>query len=241
MFRRWALGAVVVAVILGCGGEGPDVVAPPGPEVAVQPPVPADVPPAVPSDVPASVTAADFPADAKTIDAYVESCGHVFPANIDPQYSENDPSNECTWREFDQNCAPDAFGCWGKGEACRDACHQPCVDCQAACTGSCDTCKSGCNGDAACVRKCAETRANCRATCMTAHENCTHGPTCATVESECAEAGEKEKAAKCPNCSEIEQCITEGWNTTGADPTAACKAKYPANAEECWTWCGFLQ
>jgi hypothetical protein len=241
MARRAALVGLLVALVLGCGGDNYDIVptgdhdpigvVPPD-VVPVAPVVPAPVAPA-PSDVAVAI-------DPKVVDAYVDSCLHVFPANIDPQFSENDPSNECTWREFDQNCAPDQFGCWTKGETCRDACHKPCTDCQATCSGACDGCKAQCHDDA-CVRKCAEDRARCRNTCMTAHEGCTTGPTCANLEQACDAEAEKQKAAKCPDCANIEECITEGWNRTGADPTESCKVKFPGNAEECWSWCGFMQ
>lgn len=224
-----ALGFVVTA--LACGGattgdivlvpdhDSPPPVAP----IAVTPP---------PEAVAAAAVAA--PSAEEAVAAYVADCHHVFPAAVDPQYEENDPSNECTWRAFDQNCAPDPSGCWDKGQSCLDACGDTCSSCQDVCASACDACKSSCGGNSACLIECAQARSGCRDGCVGAKDSC-QSTICPSAEAECNAAFEATKAEKCPNCAGIAACVLEAY-ANGDWEAAGCR-EYAGDHPECYEWC----
>jgi hypothetical protein len=223
-----ALGFVVTA--LACGGATTgDVVLvpdhdspPPVAPIAVTPP-----PEAVVDAAPAA------PTDDEIVAAYLADCHHVFASAVTDDM--NDPSNECTWREFDQNCAPDPSGCWDKGQSCQDACGETCDSCQDLCAGACDTCKSACGEDATCLKACAEARSTCRDGCVGAKDTC-QGATCPAAEAECNAAFEATKAQKCPECAEITQCFFDRWAENDYE-ARSCVEKFSSGNAECLEWC----
>src|SRR5262245_35947657 len=106
------------------------------------------------------------------IRAYTEDCRHVF-APAPELDNPNDYREECTWREFDQNCAEDHFGCFSDAEACRDGCAKPCKTCQTTCADTCEACKGGCApSDEDCIRGCAGARNQCQSGCLSRRETC---------------------------------------------------------------------
>jgi hypothetical protein len=143
-------------------------------------------------------------------------------------------TDECAFVEFDQMCAEDHFGCFGKGEDCRAACGGPCTDCQTACASDCDDCKAACAGDADCIRECAQLRQGCRERCLDGLTTC-KGATCSEVESDCYKQAELTKRRVCPRCADITECILKSYDE-GNFADSPCEAKIKAD-ERCYTWC----
>lgn len=180
-------------------------------------------------------TAPAAAADPQVVAAYLADCHHTFPDTREYDL-EGDPSDECRSYEFEQNCSGDPSGCWGKGQDCVAACGPVCGSCQDTCAATCDTCKDTCAGDAACLQGCAEVRATCRTTCMADRETCM-GTTCAAAESACEAEYQKKRAEKCPDCDAIRACMME--DMSAPDRQQACQQRYPSNAPDCVSLCGF--
>jgi hypothetical protein len=190
---------------------------------------PADVSPA-----PAQATAPRYDdPPSEIVLAYLASCDHQ--VQVEDEYGEGGPMDECNYREFDQNCAPDPSGCWEAEQACISACDAPCTDCQTECGSTCGSCKATCSlGDDNCVRHCAEQRATCRDTCMATRDQCQGAP-CRERASACDTAFEDAKATTCPQCDEISQCFVEAWERDDTD--TFCRDAFPKADDRCFEWC----
>ncbi|MBX7099280.1 MAG: hypothetical protein K1X89_16325 [Myxococcaceae bacterium] len=185
----------------------------------------------------AAATPTEGPDDGDPVAAYVADCHHRFTAAYD-EMGEEKRDDECLAQDFDQNCAPDVYGCWNALEACKKDCGQGCVSCQEKCAGGCDTCKERCakaKQPSSCARDCAEARQACRQECMGGRQSCVDG-TCPAKEKKCEDDGEAKKAKKCPQCAELESCLSS-LDLGDPDAAAKCGKKYPRNAKECLDWC----
>lgn len=225
---RVALASLVVLLGLACGGETATP-PPPTPEpVAEQPPAPAPVRGKHKAKA-GKRGKAGKPDD--VVAAYLEDCAATFGVE-DPDFGNSD--DECTWREFNQNCAPDTTGCYDRSEQCQDGCQPSCQGCQARCAGVCEDCKSGCEGKGpGCERTCAENRATCRQTCLEGKTTCES--TCGTAEQDCYQKAQKEKEAKCPHCSELNQC--EYRKMGEGKEREECLQEFPDDPPECLDLC----
>lgn len=185
-------------------------------------------------DAPEEETITIVPDD-PVVAAYLADCGHTFSVDAgDPGMAEG-ADNECTFVEFEQNCAPDSFGCWDKGQQCISECGAPCVDCQSACASTCESCKSQCGGDATCQVNCASARATCRTTCMTGLETC-KTDTCREVESACYREGQALMKTNCPGCQAYKSCLEDVW-FRGKGEAEDCNPKLTSTDERCKQWC----
>jgi hypothetical protein len=169
--------------------------------------------------------------------AYLADCNHVNVIELEDMEGEK-KGDECVLREFDQNCAPDIFGCWNKNQACRDACAKPCSDCQAACTTACGGCKSACAGkpDAdPCKQACAVKRADCREKCVARLTQCREND-CSKVEDDCQKEGIARRDKECgKDCAAFEGCIEKVLGGEGDEK--GCIAKFPSFSQKCREWC----
>ncbi|MCB9683739.1 MAG: hypothetical protein H6735_01700 [Alphaproteobacteria bacterium] len=222
------IAALLLALGLACAGETtPDPV--PEPEPVAEQPAPEPSPARGKHKGKAGKRRGKAGAADDVVAAYLEDCAAVF--GVDGPDSSDD---ECTWREFDQNCAPDPFGCFDQGEGCKDDCQPRCVGCQATCAGTCESCKSSCEGKgAACARACAEKRAACRDTCLAAKGTCEGS--CGEAEGRCYDEAEKKRAEKCPRCGDLNTCqyrkMSEGKERED------CLKEFPDHAPECLDLC----
>ena len=240
----WAGAALVGAIVLGCAGFGGSSGSnTPAPPPAVTEPAPPAVAPAAPAAapevvLPAAVPVPEAPTREQAVTAYLAECNHVLPAAVTPEEAMSDPTDECLWMEFDQNCGEDPSGCWDRGQRCESDCGPTCTGCQAPCVATCDTCKAACAGDAACLRTCAEHRADCRDTCLTAKSACAT-VTCPAEESKCYADFEAKVAKTCPHCAELGDCMTAAMSDMAHydEGREACKKKLPEDPAECWDWC----
>jgi len=225
--RVWLL-LVGLVCSLACGGGSPE----PSPGVASDP---ATFPTAAPATEEAAREAATR-LRADPTEAYLADCHAKLPPDPTIVWDEVFPpaGDECSFREFQQNCAPDMAGCWERSEACSDACATPCATCQDTCAGACEGCKAACGGDASCARRCASERATCRATCVTQLEAC-RGPACAAVYSKCEADAEERKLRLCPSCVGLAECAMTAMSE-GTD-WQACAAKFPGDDPECVSLC----
>ena len=173
----------------------------------------------------------------EVIAAYVDSCAHVFTEA--DEYIE-EPQDECLFREFDQMCAPDHFGCWGAEEECSANCGKPCVSCQRACTDDCESCRDRCAEDAACVRRCASDRAGCRQMCLEGLSAC-RSVDCAKVAAACDKEATEQLKRTCPDCEALGACVAQGSFDDIGKLLRDCARKFPANGPECETWCVSFQ
>jgi hypothetical protein len=165
--------------------------------------------------------------------AYLADCHHTF----EKQEEEGDRMiEECLWREFDQNCAPDPSGCWDKGQECRDACGKPCASCDEKCGGGCDGCMGKCAAeDDACKAECAEARVDCRDKCLDARDKCANAD-CSKAEEKCNADHLALREQKCPRCDEINACMNAAIEKN-KEPTEACAKKFKREPAECMEWC----
>jgi hypothetical protein len=164
--------------------------------------------------------------------AYLADCHHRFQKQQDEGEQMID---ECLWRAFDQNCAPDPSGCWDKGQACRDACGAPCASCDDACAEGCDGCTSKCGDDQACKARCAEERVGCRNACLDTRDKCADKD-CATAEEKCNADHLAVREQKCPRCGEINDCMNKAIEKD-KDPAETCSRKFKREPKECFEWC----
>jgi len=184
----------------------------------------------------AASTTIQFGENEDPIEAYLLSCSAQQTAYNDFD-GEQTPS--CRWIEFDQMCADDPSGCFGKTEGCKNTCGDPCVTCESECTTDCGTCKETCSaqgGDAdACMRACAAERYACQQQCVEGRDACF---------TRCGERGEAcyseydEKVERiCPQCDEIRECMSEAMFDGGT--VEQCEAKFAAVDRRCFEWCPF--
>ncbi|MCA9492019.1 MAG: hypothetical protein KC621_18930 [Myxococcales bacterium] len=225
---RVALVSFVLFVGLACAGETtPDPVSTPDP--VVEQPAPAPTRGGKHKGKGGKRRGKAGAAD-DVVAAFVEDCAAVFTVDDEG----GGAADECTWREFDQNCAPDTFGCFDQGQACQDDCQPRCVGCQATCAGTCEDCKSACDGKGpACVRACAEKRAACRTDCMAGKEDCEGA--CQKAESTCYSDAQKELEKKCPRCGDLNACQYEKMSE--GKEREDCLKEFPDHAAECLDLC----
>ncbi len=189
------------------------------------------------SEAPASATLPPR-VEGDPVSAYLHDCGYTFPADStfsdDPGYEG--ATDECTFLPFDQICAQDTFGCFGKYEGCKSGCGAPCGGCQDTCADSCGVCKADCGADLDCLTACATSRASCRTSCLSQRESCLGD--CETTLGRCVDAGSAQKEAACPGdtCSQIWQCISDNGDKAGG-PFAHCQQANPGIDSRCWGWC----
>jgi hypothetical protein len=176
------------------------------------------------------------PPDEALLALYAANCH----ANVDLSFEDMDGSQdagECEARMFDQNCAPDIFGCWDNAEKCRDACAKPCHVCQGACGTTCDACKARCDGGA-CVQECAKDRLQCRRTCLYSLQTC-RTTTCDGVMAKCEADADARKQKLCPDCDALHTCLDEAFEKK--TPPERCLKRFPKNGKECLEWCTSLE
>lgn len=142
-------------------------------------------------------------------------------------------AKECEARAFDQNCAPDTFGCWSAAERCRDGCSAPCTSCTARCGDTCEGCKRDCDGGA-CARSCAVSRNACRVACLHRLHTCRTQDCQAALDTCDADAAARTRR-QCPDCDALRACQQKAFDAKG--DAAACAPKFPNNAAECLEWC----
>lgn len=206
------------------------------------------------------------PVPPEVVDAYLADCSHVFPATgeddslfgvdlLDESLDEalaraNEPGesplgpsvvvkgpDECTWREFHQNCSPDAAGCWEKGEACALRANAPCLACQKSCSATCESCKATCGTKTSCLRACAEKRGECRNGCMAAKATWQE-TTCADARGACAQRATDAVKAECGGCTELLACLRgPPVPLDQGDARGDCEKRHPLVTETCWSVC----
>lgn len=185
----------------------------------------------------AAAAPSEGPDDGDPVAAYVADCHHRFTAPYDDMGDEK-RDDECLAQDFDQNCAPDLYGCWQGLEACKKSCGQSCVSCQDRCADVCDSCKDRCakaKQPSSCARDCAEARQACRLDCMGGRQSCVESA-CPAQEKKCEDDGEARKVKKCPQCAELESCLG-ALDLADPDASSKCAKKFPRNAKECLDWC----
>jgi hypothetical protein len=198
-------------------------------------PAKAETPPAPPEDP-------DDEAPTREIleRAYLADCSYSHETSVDDPSTEGGTKkgDECVVREFEQNCAPDRFGCWDKAETCKNACAKPCSDCQTKCASSCNDCKATCKGKPnadACMKGCASSRADCRNGCIQSLAEC-RSKSCEKMEIDCMTAGETQVKKECGEaCDGYRACIEASFGGDGDE--ASCKKKFPKLSEKCREWC----
>jgi len=235
---------VVLAQACSCGGCAEKAAAPPVPDAAVVA-VAAPLVPATPdAAVEAEAEAIDggelpwevkegSPPSAKIVATYLADCH----ADIEVTYDDMEGPQtkvDCTALAFDQNCAPDTFGCFEAVEGCRAGCADPCNACQSKCGDVCDGCKSACDGGD-CLRACAEARAACRTTCLYAVQRC-RADDCNALYSKCEADGAARTKKLCPDCEAMRTCMEARFED--GKPPDTCLT--PGNAKECLEWCSPL-
>lgn len=227
---RVALSSALLLLGLACAGDTtPDPV--PAPDPVAEQPRPEPAPARGKHKGKAGKRRGKAGGTDAVVAAYLEDCAAVFGVEDDVSDGSDD---ECTWREFDQNCSPDTFGCFDQAERCKDACQPRCVGCQAACAGTCEDCKSACDGKGpACARTCAEKRAACRDTCLGQKGTCEGA--CVDAEGECYREGQKKRTEKCPRCSELNDC--EYRKMSEGKEREDCLKEFPDHAPECLDLC----
>jgi hypothetical protein len=198
------------------------------------------LPPAPPPPV-AAVTSTAPPSRAKLLEAYAASCDYQVRFHLYEDSGElaKTATPECSAREFEQNCAPDRYGCWDNLEKCKDACAAPCHQCEASCVSSCASCKTTCEKDAdpkKCAHECANKRLGCRDGCVKALDTC-RTVTCPKDETACNQAGEAKVAKECgKDCKAFSDCVI-ATVFEGDGKVEDCQAKFPKLSENCRNWC----
>jgi hypothetical protein len=137
----------------------------------------------------------------------------------------------CRAESFDQNCAPDFFGCWTGRESCRAECGSNCLDCESRCGASCMDCRAACSaGDEACLTACGEARADCFEGCAAALDRC-KDETCQEGYSRCEAGGRSARQRVCGKvCDKLARCLES------ADYDS-CRARFPKADPRCFEWC----
>lgn len=137
----------------------------------------------------------------------------------------------CRAEGFDQNCAPDFFGCWAGRESCRAECGSGCLDCESRCGGACMDCRAACSADdEGCLEACDEARADCFDACATALDRC-KDETCQEGYTRCEAGGEVDRKRVCGKvCDKLMRCLES------ADYDR-CRARFPKADPRCFEWC----
>jgi hypothetical protein len=137
----------------------------------------------------------------------------------------------CRADGFDQNCAPDWFGCWEGRVGCRAACGSSCVDCESSCGGACVDCRAACApDDDACRAACGVARADCFEACAQALDRC-KDETCAEAYTSCEARGEADRRRICgKTCEKLAACLE-------SSDYERCRARFPKADPRCFEWC----
>lgn len=137
----------------------------------------------------------------------------------------------CRAEGFDQNCAPDFFGCWTGREGCRAECGSSCLDCESRCGGLCMDCRAACAADDdACVAACGEARADCFEGCASALDRC-KDETCQDGYKRCEAGGESDRRRVCGKvCEKLTRCLD-------SEDYDRCRARFPKADPRCFEWC----
>ncbi len=205
----------LLAVLLACSGFDPSAVTEAAPTLAPAPVVPA----LTPDDL---------------VAAYERDCAYVVMAPYEGVEGVG-TAPECEAQDFEQNCAPDHFGCWAGFETCRTDCNTGCTGCGAACAQGCEDCKAACAGrtdGGACVRACAASRLLCRDTCMANRRACSDTGCPASMKT-CEADGAARRSRECPDCAAYERCVLDRFEGAQID----CRAAYPKMGEWCLLPC----
>ncbi|MFO0598239.1 MAG: hypothetical protein U0228_23245 [Myxococcaceae bacterium] len=211
---------------LGCGAKEA------APAPTPPPPAPVAVIDAGPRELPYEVKQG-APDREKLVALFTEQCTREIEIEFDDMEGPR-AGGECRTIAFDQNCAPDTFGCFDGVVKCRENCSEPCLKCQQACGTSCDGCKAKCGQDAACLKSCAEARADCWTNCLYDTQDC-RAKACNAQYQKCEDDADARVKKTCPDCEKIRQCLLKSWYGDGG-PADACLL--PGNAKECFEWCG---
>ena len=169
---------------------------------------------------------------------YLEDCGYTALLTIDDPDSASGLSDkpECEAMAWEQNCAPDFFGCWDQLMECKAACKTPCGSCQASAASVCNKCKAACKTGDACLRGCAEARADARDRCLESADVC-RSKACPAAEAKCMRAGEAKVKKVCgKDCERFKSCAAELMNKETFEYDL-CKKQFSELPADCFTWC----
>lgn len=169
---------------------------------------------------------------------YLEDCGYTALLSIDDPDAASGISDkpECEAMAWEQNCAPDLFGCWDKLMDCKAACKVPCGSCQAKAASACNKCKAACKTGPSCLRACAEARVDAREGCLEAADAC-RGKACPAAEAKCMSEGEAKVKKVCgKDCERYKSCASELMNK-GTFEYDLCKKQFSQLPADCFTWC----